>query len=318
MGVTTAPVLSGWTPVRVDWRDGTAVVDWCRTDGVPFTEPFFDQTVETCFRHPFRLLFRQQTSIDDLGTFAATHPGLEPAGFVFHMSRCGSTLVSQMLASTSAHLVLSEAPPIDSLLRAPGAGPRAEWLRWMMAALGQPRGPARRLFVKFDAWSALQLPLVRRAFPEVPWIFLFRDPVEVLVSHMRRRGAHVIPGALPAETFGMTAADVARLSPLDYAAAVLARICEAALEWTDDSHATFVDYSRLPGFVVGELLDAWSVRLSGGDCQRMREAAERDAKNSAVPFLRDAARKRAQATDEITAAADRWLGPVYERLWHAQ
>jgi hypothetical protein len=318
MGVTAAAKLSGWTPVRLDWREGTAVVDWCRTDAVPFTEPFFDQTVETCFRHPFRLLFRRETSIDELGAFAAAHPGLEPAGFVFHMSRCGSTLVAQMLASSPEHLVLSEPPPLDGVLRAPHAGPRAAWLRWMVTALGQPRGPARRLFVKFDAWSTMHLAVVRQAFPEVPWIFLFRDPVEVLVSHGRRRGAHVIPAAVPPETFGMAAADVARLPPLDYAAAVLARICEAALEWRDDPRATFVDYRRLPEFASQELLDRWSVHLSPADRRRMLEVAQRDAKNPAIAFAGDSSRGGPQATPEIRAAADRWLAPAYDRLRHAQ
>lgn len=170
--------------------------------------------------------------------------------------------------------------------------------------------------MKFDAWSTMQLPLVRQAYPQVPWIFLFRDPVEVLASHERRRGAHVIPAVVPPETFGMPAGDVARLSPLDYAAAVLARICEAALEWRDDPRVTFVEYTRLPGFAADELLDAWSVDLSLPERQQMLEAARRDAKNPAIPF--DPAHGRAQATPEVRAAADRWLGPAYDRLRHAQ
>jgi hypothetical protein len=36
-----------------------------------------------------------------------------PDGFVFHMSRCGSTLVAQMLAVVPDHVVVSEAEPLD-------------------------------------------------------------------------------------------------------------------------------------------------------------------------------------------------------------
>ena len=53
----------------------------------------------------------------------------------------------------------------------------------------------RDYFVKFDSWNTLDLALIRRAFPDVPWIFLYRDPVEVIVSHMRQRGSQMIPGA---------------------------------------------------------------------------------------------------------------------------
>ena len=56
------------------------------------------------------------------------------------MSRCGSTLVSQMLAASAANLVVAEAPPIDQVIRL-GGGPdqTAERLRAIVAAIAQPR-----------------------------------------------------------------------------------------------------------------------------------------------------------------------------------
>ncbi|MDQ3898294.1 MAG: sulfotransferase family protein [Actinomycetota bacterium] len=324
MAVTSAAAsLSGWTPIRVDWDRTDPTVDWCHTDGIPFAEPFFDQTVEACFRNPCRLLFRQRTGIDEVGRFAADHPGLPPAAFIFHMSRCGSTLVAQMLAAARAHLVVSEAGPVDGVLRAARpAGARvaeeerATWLRWMVAALGQPRSvDQRRLYVKFDAWSVADLPVVRRAFPGVPWLFLYRDPVEVLVSHSGRPGAHVVPGTLAPETIGMTPADVDACPPLEYRARVLARICEAALDHADDPEATFVEYRQLPGFVLSGLLRG--VPLGTADTDRMLAAAGRDAKNPVLPFEADGRRKRAEATAPLRAAADRWLAPLYDRLERA-
>ncbi|CAN0474150.1 unnamed protein product [Discosporangium mesarthrocarpum] len=39
---------------------------------------------------------------------------LEPSGFVFHMSRCGSTLMANLLGSSASNLVYSESrPPAD-------------------------------------------------------------------------------------------------------------------------------------------------------------------------------------------------------------
>ena len=154
------------------------MVDWRYTAGVQFDDPFFVQTVERCLADPFNLLFHHETSIDELGRSAARHPGLPPAGFIFHLSRCGSTLVSQMLAALPQHLVVSEAAPIDTVLQSA----QPEWLQWIVGALGQPRNDGqRRMFVKFDAWATRHLSVIRQAFPTVPWIFLYRDPVEVLV-----------------------------------------------------------------------------------------------------------------------------------------
>ena len=48
--------------------------------------------------------------MSDLLDQAAAEPGIDPTGFIFHLARCGSTLVSQMLAALPEHIVLSEAP----------------------------------------------------------------------------------------------------------------------------------------------------------------------------------------------------------------
>ena len=62
-------------------------------------------------------------SIDVLLEWQEQSPGLPPSGFIFHMSRCGSTLAARMLAASPRNIVLSEADPIDYVLRAPCATP---------------------------------------------------------------------------------------------------------------------------------------------------------------------------------------------------
>src|SRR6266542_3419017 len=84
-------------------------------------------------------------------------PGLSPSGFIFHMSRCGSTLISQMLAALPQNIVISEAGPIDSLLRTNFHDPsfaddrRPIWFAWVVSALGQRRsGQEQHFFIKFN------------------------------------------------------------------------------------------------------------------------------------------------------------------------
>lgn len=314
MGVAGAMDLSRWTPIRLTWDGDRSVIDWCQTEGIAFDDPFFSQTVDRCLSHPFRLLFRQETGLDALCRAVEARPGLAPAGFVFHMSRCGSTLVAQLLGAPAQHLVVSEAAPLEAVLAGPEHEEKLRWFRSMVGALGQPRDDwQRRLFVKFDAWSVLDLPVVRLAFPGVPWLFLYRNPVEVLVSHGRRPGAHVLRGALPGDRF-TSAPD---LSPVEYAARVLASICEAALAHRDDPLATFVDYADLPGFVTSDLARAWSLVIDDDGRDRMTAAALADAKNPCLPFEPDSSAKQGAATDEIRAAVDRWLVPLHARLRQA-
>jgi hypothetical protein len=54
----------------------------------------------------------------------------------------------------------------------------ADYLRLIIRAMGRsPDGSRSRLFFKFQ--SSENIDAITNAFPEVPWVFLFREPVEV-------------------------------------------------------------------------------------------------------------------------------------------
>ena len=248
------------------------MVDWAFLDELRFTDPFFEQTIGRCLRHPASLLFRHQTSIETLAEFAAMRPGLKPSGFIFHMSRCGSTLIPQMLSSLRQNLALSEPGPVDSVLRAHfrwpqiTEGERIQWLRGLVSALGQARHGERHYIIKFDSWHALFLPTILKAFPDVPWIFLYRNPVEVMVSHHIQRGAQMVPGLIQPELFGMRMEELTTLSLDDYCSRVLERICRAALGAVGSGNGLLINYAQLPEAVWPELMRHWNLQFSpGGD-----------------------------------------------------
>jgi len=225
-----------------------------------------------------------------------------------------------MLAALPQNVVISEARPIDSTVRAQFTSTetsddqRIDWLRWMVSAMGQRwLGGEQHLFIKFDAWNTLDLTLIRRAFPDVPWIFLYRDPVEVLVSHFANRGAHMIPGVLTPSLFGMDLQTAFSLRPEDYCAKVLATICRAALQQCRDG-GRLVSYSQLPDVVPESLLKFFDLRCSADEMARVRAAAKRDIKNPAATFLNDSEKKRDKASEAIREAAANWLYPIYEDL----
>jgi len=322
MGLNVAAnQLDGWVPIRVYWNEKRPFVDWCWIGMCRFTEPFFDHTIDRALRLPFSTLFRPQTSIQILEERSAISPGLEPRGFIFHMSRCGSTLVSQMLAALTSTVVISEAGPVDSLLRmrfTDGSitdANRIDWLRWLVAALGQRWcGNEEHLFIKFDSWTAVELPLIHRAFPSVPWIFLFRDPIEVLVSQLAHRGAHMIPGAIEPELFEMTIDAVYQMRPEEYCARILAHICNAALEHHRACSGMFISYNQLPAIVPEVIAPFFALHLSDAEKEIILQPTLRDAKNPDLQFQHDVQSKRGKATEEIRIAAEKWLAPVYDQL----
>ena len=312
--------LEGWIPARFYWGEGKPMVDWCYLGRQRFEASFFDQTIGKCMAQPFNLLFRQQTPIEVLREWHEVRPGLEPTGFIFHMSRSGSTLMSRMLTAIPTNVVISEARPINATLRAQFNSSevtddrRIAWLRWMVSALAQRwRGEEQHFFIKFDAWNALDLPLIRQAFPDVPWVFLYRDPVEVMVSQFNQRGAHMIPGVLPLGLFGMDIQTATSLSPEEYCAKVLAMICKAALQHSRQG-GRLINYRQLPEVMPESLLQFFGLHCSDGELDAVRAAAKHDAKNPLAAFQNDSQKKRESATKAIREAADEWLYPVYEEL----
>jgi hypothetical protein len=297
------------------------MVDWGFLNGRRFTEPFFAETVGQCVRHPADLLFRHQTPLESLGEIVSAQPGLQPAGFIFHMSRCGSTLICQMLASLTRNIVISEAEPIDTILRAHIRDvkitdeQRIQWLHWIVGALGWRRHPEEKhLFIKFDCWHALFLPLIERAFPGVPWVFVYREPLEVLASQCVHRGAQMIPGVLEPAMFGWDRPAVSAMALNEYGARVLAKICEAVLAPIQKGSGRLVNYRQLPGPVWAALMQFWGVEFSPDELRRVTEAAGRNAKNPVLPFEEDSEAKRQRAPEEIRLVARQWLEEVYRQL----
>jgi gluconate kinase len=187
---------------------GTTACRWMHTEGVRFSKPFFDESISECRLLPLnRKLCSVVTELSFLPEAAAQLEAVEPAAFIFHISRCGSTLFTQLLGLDEENLVLPEVPFIDQLLRL-GEGiseeQRTAYLKAAIRLVGQRRFPnEKRLIVKLDSWHLFFADTLRRAFPGVPFILLYRSPEAVLNSHARRRGTQMIPGMVGPALFGL-------------------------------------------------------------------------------------------------------------------
>lgn len=308
--------LTHWVPARAYWASNQFMVDWCYMGAARFTRPFFDDDLTLRMRFRFSALFQHHTPIELLGELAEAQPGVRPAGFIFHTSRCGSTLASQMLAALPQNIVISEASPIDKVLRS-GAGEadRIQWLRWIISALGRKRfTEEEHYFVKFDSWNVRDLSVVRKAFPDTPWVFMYRNPIEIIVSQMRQRGAHMIPGAIDLKLPGLSDDQIFQIPVEEYCARVLANSCEAALEFRDDPKALFINYYELPDAFFAKILPHFGVSYASEDIEKMREVSKYNAKNRANEFDPDSKRKRENASDAVRAAASQWVDHLYHEL----
>lgn len=317
MDLKTLELFRDWLPVRCFWQENEAFVDWCFVGKERLTKPFFDNSIELRFREPFNLLFRHQTPIEFLGELEDYSKGLKPNGFIFHLSRCGSTLVSQMLAALDRNIVISEAAPLDFVLRAKNVSEerRIRWFRWMVNALGQKRNEREaNFFIKFDSWSVVEFGLIKRAFPDVPWIFLYREPVEIIVSQMRQRGAYMIPGVVKGILPDLSFEEAIRLPAEEYCARMLAAICRAVREPLKNGSGLAVNYMQLPGVMKTEILEHFRVGFTESELEKMFAATRVHSKNPSLNFTSDSESKKKEASAAAIAAAEKFADPFYEEF----
>jgi hypothetical protein len=311
--------LYGWMPVRVVAGENGPRVEWTLMGKQRLLDPFFEETLRRQMEHPFHHLFRRETSIDEMASWTDAHPGAPLKGIVFHISRCGSTLISRQLMALERNIVASEPAPLDDLLRLPlhqlGL-PRATmvcWLRALVTALAQPRNGEQAFYLKADCWHIHHFELLREAFPQTPWIFLYRDPVEVMVSHARIPALWTIPGLMPPAVLKMEPSDWNPAQQDVYLARSLAKICQAGLRAAQrPSGGQLVNYSELPEAMYGRLSAHFGLREE--DVPAMRQAAQLSAKSPDALFAKDDCAKQAEATDRLRAVVAEHLLPVYAEL----
>jgi hypothetical protein len=300
--------FAGWCPLRIFWNpDGEAMVDWIFLGQRRFEEPFFEDTMQQLLYHPFHCAFRRVTPLAELDGLPA---GIAPTGFIFHMSRCGSTLLSRMLSAISTNIVLSECSPVDAVLRGGRAGDeeRIGWLRFTVNALAQPLGGhEKNLFIKFDCWNIAQLPLVRRAFPNVPWLFIYRDPFEVLLSHLRMPGRWTFPEQLYLGLDPQLAHD-------EYCARALARICEIACDQLPIHQGRPMPYDEVISLAAAGCRGLFGLEYTGHDKDAILAIARENSKTPGQPFVQRVSGRDERATARARELSDTIMEPVYKKL----
>lgn len=195
--------LTNWIPHRLSISENEEwLLHWLDLEDRQIMEPFFDETINICnCRRRDKKRLPSVSTMDFLvEALASGIPHLSPTAFVFHVSRCGSTLLSQAFSLDTENIIIAEAPLLDEILRASEKKESTEQERqqWFMAAvalMGQLRnGNESAYIIKLDSWHLHFYEALRSWYPDTPFYFLSRRPDEVLASHEKRAGIHTVPG----------------------------------------------------------------------------------------------------------------------------
>jgi hypothetical protein len=214
---------------------------------------------------------------------------------------------------------MSEPLPIRGVLRAPLHGAATEvdverCLTGVMKALGHKRfAEEERFFVKFMAADTLDLPLIMRVFPDVPWLFLYRDPLEILASQQVEAGADTMPGQIAPARLGLTVSEVAALPPEVYQSHLLAALGEAAIAAHASGRGLILHYHDLPAALWTQIPEHFGIKLGEPEIAAIKRMSRNDAKRPQMQFQQDGEAKQAAAA-AWREMADGITGPAMRRL----
>eukprot|EP00752_Nemacystus_decipiens_P003907 g3584.t1 len=205
---------------------------------------------------------------------------MDPTGFIYHETRCGSTLSANMMAAVPSNIVHSETPPPIAVLNlCAGAGKcrngmGEELVRTVFRLMGPVQDGHTNLFFKFQ--SSKFVGAIEAAWPETKWIYLFRDPLEVMASNLKgawrkqgqkqsnvttpvyNLGGPCVRGVKPKKTAGKSKAP----SPealVTACAKQLESLNEVALKQIEDGspNGLAVEYRQLPEVMTEYVYPEW-------------------------------------------------------------
>lgn len=293
--IVQEPLLN-WIPYKLIIENDQILCHWLYTSNHRFTDPFFEETTLKCLRHPYNSgAFKSMSSIESMIEWSELFPNRIPEAFIFHISRCGSTLLSQLISLDPQCLVLSEVPFFDNILQLPfklknvDDTLRENAFRAAIKIIGQNKTEhQQRLIIKTDSWHIFSYKFLRQLYPFAEFILLYRSPDEVLRSHQKLRGLQAVPGVIQPEVFGFTEKEITGLSLDAYTSNVLEKYL-MMLETTaeKDKHTLLLDYKQGAMDMVEDLADHLKINWKEEHMIQMQERSKFHSKRPMEGFMED-------------------------------
>lgn len=317
----------GLIPVAID-PAGSGRIFWADIGDHPLREWQFTYSIQHLAEsNGIRTAFT--TDFDILDEAVPGADGLYPSGLIFHISRCGSTLLSKALARLDSNVVINQGGPLQRGFWArltddfreplvPSPENLATFRRLVLAMTRPRHADHTASFIKFVSWNIVYLDFIRRAFPDVPLLFLYRDPIEVIASVIRSPTPALLAkgGRQAALLVGDDTADTASMTDIEYLARCFDNHFAVALDGTA-AGLSVMNYSSITSDnFPGILSRGLSLHPSDGDLARMREQFKYHSKDdtNARTFQADHAQKSQAIAADDKALITEICGGLFEEL----
>lgn len=295
------PVFN-WIPVNLIEKDNEIYFEWIYLGDLKYADPFFDETIAKCKSHAYNSKpFKVVSTVENLIEWSGELISVELKSLVFHVSRCGSTMLSQSLASSPENIMVSEAPIIDQILRSEffSIDKKSLLIKSVIKLLGQERFQEQQhLIIKLDAWHIFKASYLRSIFPEIPFALLYRNPIEVLKSHQKMMGMHMVPNLLPSIIFGISAKEINEISFEQYGGLVVEKYFQGFLDfYKRDQNVVMLNYNEGMKTVIEKFIAFVRVDYAHDELEKMYDRLKRHSKNENAVFAGDQFKEEALQID---------------------
>jgi hypothetical protein len=300
-------MLSGnWLPYR--YQPGRRLVNWLMPSGHA-TEPFQDEYISRCMQMLFNQIIQPCSSLGFVQKQASNLPAVQPAGFIFHLSRCGSTLISGCLSELDSTCVFSESPLLTELLldNRLSLSELTISLRTFINLQVAAFSDRPNMIIKWNAWDILRWDLIRGVYPDVPVIFLIRHPREILASHHASAGRHMSGDPSLCVVDPIFSVDKNFSSMLDFRMQIIKTLMQQMLNQSDN--ALLVDYRELDINKISAIAAYMGIDINSESHQKIWNRMQFHSKLPGKKFQGD-------ARPAFTSEEDQKINQVLADLYH--
>lgn len=317
-----------WLPISFRFSSPVPSVTWLDVGSKKISEPFFGQTLWNLRSEPSTS--ERTTGIEELIQIADSFPSIDPAGIILHVSRCGSTLLTNAFKAGGECTTLSEAFVIDSLVRqntfqgvsigVEGVeNIRGRLLRAVVSLYTACFG--LQVVIKAHTTHILHISRLRQAWPSVPFIVNVRNPVEVMASNLARPADWLRTILAPYDeenVFGFTGPETRRMSMEEYCARGLGRFLEAANADLDD-RCWVLDYQHMNLENIYKAAQLIKLEMPNTHTAQIESAFQTYSKDPAGTrmHVNDRDWKQSNAPASVHSLAAQWTLQPYKKLLKA-
>lgn len=244
-------------------------------------KPIFKLLPTTVFSTPFFNTAASKIYPNDTGAIISDEL-LQLKGFIFHTSHCGSTLLSNMISTSSTCRVVSETEAINGLFLSSifydiSRNEVVQKLKDIISAYQIKESNSSECFLlfKLTSWNIFFIDIFQEAYPTIPWIYLNRELGIVRQKLLKSNGGmeswweHPVPILVNYFT-GTTPA-----SKEEYLTLLIKNHQEKAIQ-AHNKYALFYDYPF--DKKINSILNHFNLSFSKREVEQTKEALLYDAK----------------------------------------